>query len=394
MNSPDILIAGGGIAGLTATLALAQLGYSVTCCDAGPETQTKPDTRSTAFLQPSVALLEQLGVWDQLAPLAAELRVMRLADAGGPEASIRYTADFTAAEIGEPRFGWNIPNAHIRSGLLKALSKQSNASLCFKTKVTRLISRDNQCIATTSTGQTLRPKLTLAADGRDSELRETAGIKTTRSRYGQKAVVFTVAHAQPHEGISTEIHRSGGPFTLVPLPDQNGQAASAVVWMENGPEATRLAAISAEDFTQALNERACNVLGPLTLTSDRAIWPIISQQAKRLCEGRMALLAEAAHAMPPIGAQGLNTSLADIIALTDLLASQPPDPGNPEILAKYERLRLKDIEMRVTGVSLLNRAAQSGNQSFQDIRRASLRAIAEIPALKATAMRKGLGIDG
>src|SRR5690606_27539509 len=135
---------------------------------------------------------------------------------------------------------------------------------------------------------------------------------TTVLRYGQKAVVFAVTHDHPHGGMSTEVHRAGGPFTLVPLPDLDGRPCSSVVWMAEGPEALRLAALPEDDFAAAATDRSAWVYGPLRLAAKRQVWPIISQIAHRLTGPRAALVAEAAHVVPPIGAQGLNMSLADI----------------------------------------------------------------------------------
>ena len=145
-------------------------------------------------------------------------------------------------------------------------------------------------------------------------------------RYGQKALTFAVTHPLPHQNISTEIHRSGGPFTLVPLPDRDGLPSSAVVWMERGPEVARLMALDAPEFEAAANARSCQILGPLTLAGRRLVWPMIAQIADRMAGERLALMAEAAHVVPPIGAQGLNMSLADLAALLDL--AQTHDLGS------------------------------------------------------------------
>ena len=216
-------------------------------------------------------------------------------------------------------------------------------------------------------------------------------MRTTR--YGQKALVFAVSHALSHGNVSTEIHRSGGPFTLVPLPESDGLPHSAVVWMERGPEAVRLASLPEADFTAALNARGCGVLGPLAVASPVALWPIISQIAHRLTAPRLALIAEAAHVVPPIGAQGLNMSLGDIALLRDLAVKARDagrDIGAPEVLAAYGRRDL-EVAARVAGIDALNRASMAGAQSLRDLRRAGLRLLGATPGLKQGAMRLGLG---
>jgi 2-octaprenyl-6-methoxyphenol hydroxylase len=187
----------------------------------------------------------------------------------------------------------------------------------------QLLTRETEARVTLSDGARLRARLVIAADGRNSAVREAAGIDVRTTRYGQKALAFAVTHPIPHENVSTEIHRSGGPFTLVPLPDYTGEdgiarPSSAIVWMERGPEVRRLMALDTPEFEAEMTERSAHLFGPLTLVSRRTVWPIISQTAEALSAERVALVAEAAHVVPPIGAQGLNMSLADIRTLLDL----------------------------------------------------------------------------
>ena len=397
----DILIAGGGIAGLTAAAAFASAGLRAACVDPVPPVTERDaagsDLRSTAFLMPSVRLLERAGLWEALAAEAAPLRVMRIADAGGPEPVIRETADFEAGEVGEPVFGYNLPNWLLRREMVARLAELDGASLRAGVRLTDVTSRTREIIARLSDGRQVRAALLVAADGRDSFVRETLGIGARRWSYGQKALVFTVAHELPHEGVSTEIHRSGGPFTLVPLPDHGGRPHSAVVWMETGPRAAALAAMAEPEFTEALNRRACGVLGRLELASPRMLWPIIAQVAERLDGPRTALVAEAAHVIPPIGAQGLNMSLRDIASLIDLAVearAADADIGTPELLARYHRARHGDILARIAGVDLLNRASMAGLPALRDARRAGLRLLFGLPPLRREAMGLGLGAGG
>jgi 2-octaprenyl-6-methoxyphenol hydroxylase len=333
-------------------------------------------------------------LWDRLEEHAAPLRVMRLADAGGPEPAIREVADFDAAEIGAEAFGYNLPNWLLRREMAAQLEGLPNARLIAPARVERVTPRSREVIVQLAGAGQVRAKLLVAADGRDSTVREAVGIGARRWRYGQKAVVFTVTHSLPHEGVSTEIHRTGGPFTLVPLPDLEGRHHSAVVWMETGPRAVVLAAMAEAEFEAALNMRACGVLGELRLASPRRVWPIIAQAADRLDGPRTALVAEAAHVIPPIGAQGLNMSLKDVAVLLDLVVAARNawrDIGDAALLARYGRARHPDILMRIAGVDALNRAAMTSVQAFRDLRRAGLRALHGIAPVRHAAMRLGLG---
>ncbi len=278
--------------------------------------------------------------------------------------------------------------------MVARLADLAAAELRAGVRVERVTPRTEAALAALSDGTQVRAALVIAADGRDSAVREGLGIGVRRWGYGQKAVVFTVTHDLPHDGVSTEIHRSGGPFTLVPLLDRDGKHASAVVWMETGPRAAELAAMPEDAFTAALNLRACGVLGDLRLSGRRMLWPIIAQIASRLDGPRTALVAEAAHVLPPIGAQGLNMSLADIATLLDLCAgarASAGDIGAPELLRRYHRARHGDALVRIAGIDLLNRAAMAGAQPLRDLRRAGLHALHATPPLRRAAMRLGLG---
>ena len=392
----DILVSGGGVAGLTAAAAFGSAGFSVICTDPEPPVTDREasgaDHRSTAFLHPSIPVLQAAGLWDRLAPHAAPLQVMRIIDAGGPVSEPRIVKDFDAAEISDQPFGWNLPNWLLRREMVARLGELPNVTFLPGTATARVMTREAEALATLSDGKRISARLIVAADGRNSTVRQEMGIDVTTTRYGQKALAFAVAHPIPHNNVSTEIHRSGGPFTLVPLPDRNGGPASAVVWMETGPEVARLAALPMDAFEAAINERSCGILGPLRLDSALTRWPIITQVAERLTAPHVALIAEAAHVMPPIGAQGLNMSLADLSALLDLAVARPVDLGSPEMLAAYERKRHLEVKARLAGVDLLNRTSMLGEPFLRDLRAGALNALYSLGPVRKTLMKAGLGV--
>jgi 2-octaprenyl-6-methoxyphenol hydroxylase len=395
IKTTDILISGGGVAGLTAAAAFGTAGFSVICVDPAPpvtdEAAEGADLRTTAFLQPAVAMLQTAGLWQRLAPHAAALQIMRIIDAGGPTAEPRLIRDFNAADISDQPFGQNLPNWLLRREMVARLAELTNVTFRPGTATTGLLTRTSEARVTLSDGETVSARLVVAADGRTSPMRAAAGIGVRTLRYGQKALTFAVTHKVPHQNISTEIHRSGGPFTLVPLPDRNGIPCSAVVWMERGPEAARLASLDPAGFEAAANERSCLILGPLTLASKRLVWPIIAQFADRMSGERLALMAEAAHVVPPIGAQGLNMSLADLAALLDL--AKTGELGGQAMLDAYHHRRHREVEARVLGVDALNRAAMLGAPALRDLRAAALNALYSLAPVRKTLMKVGLGVS-
>jgi 2-octaprenyl-6-methoxyphenol hydroxylase len=393
--STDIVVSGGGVAGLAAAAAFGSAGFSVLCTDPEPPVTDRDaagaDLRTTALLQPSIPVLQAAGLWARLEPDAAPLQIMRIVDAGGVTPEPRLVKDFDAGDISDQPFGWNLPNWLLRREMVARLDELPNVDFRPGTATARLMTRDSEALVTLSDGTRVSTRLVVAADGRNSVVRQALGIGVRTFRYGQKALAFAVSHPVPHQNVSTEIHRSGGPFTLVPLPDRDGMPASAVVWMERGPEAERLAALPVPDFEAAMTERSCQILGPLKLESRRSLWPIISQIADRMSGERTALMAEAAHVMPPIGAQGLNMSLADLRVLLGLVQDNQADIGSAVLLDRYHRIRHWEVQARVMGIDALNRASMASDQGLRDLRATALNAFYSLAPVRKTLMRAGLG---
>ncbi len=396
----DILVAGGGIAGLAAAARLAAAGRQVVVADPAPETagaaaRGTEDLRTTAYLQPGIATLARAGAWEAMERAGAPLHTMRLVDAGGRERVPRERADFRSAELGDRPFGWNVPNTAARAALRERIAALSGATLLAGRRVEDLLVRSGEALARLSDGTTVSAQLAVAADGRDSGLRRLAGIAARRWHYVQSALVFSVVHDIPHDGVSTEIHRTGGPLTLVPMPEHGGRPCSAVVWMMPAARAARLEQADDAALAAQLTAETMGLAGACAIVSPRARWPIIGQVAARMRGERLAILGEAAHVIPPIGAQGLNMSLADVECLARLVeGAGAGDVGADAVLAPYELRRMPEVLARVAGVDILNRFAMAEPQPLRDLRLAGLRAIARIAPVRRLAMRAGLGALG
>ncbi len=392
----DILISGGGVAGLTAAAAFGMAGFTTICVDpAAPvteETAAGADMRTTAFLHPSRRVLEAAGLWTRLVPYALPLQIMRIIDAGGEKSEARLTRDFDAAELSDEPFGWNFPNWLLRREMVAHLATIPQVDFRPGVATSGLLTRETGALVTLSDGTRVRAKLVVGADGRDSFIREATGIPVKTMRYGQKALAFVTTHPIPHGNVTTEIHRSGGPFTLVPQPDRDGTPSSAIVWLERGAEAERLASLPVAAFEAAMTERSTGLMGPLKLVTRRAVWPMMTRIAARFSAQRVALIAEAAHVIPPIGAQGLNMSLADLRCLLDLCERNPAHLGEPAMLAAYNRRRWPEVKIRETGVDFLNRASMVKPGPLRDLRAGILGALYSLRPVRKTLMRAGLGM--
>jgi 2-octaprenyl-6-methoxyphenol hydroxylase len=391
----DIFISGGGIAGQVAATVFAERGFSVIMADPVPPVTEAglagSDLRSTAFLRPARALFEACGLWPVLAPHATPLERLAVIDTTGWPPVVRDRRTFAASEMGEEPFGWNLMNWVVRRELAAYLQGAARITALYGTGFASLVQRTDGVIVRLSDGSQVRAKLAIAADGRMSPLREAAGIGARVTRYGQKALAFTVTHDLPHENVSTEIYNEGGAFTVVPLADVGGKHASAVIWMNFGPRAVDLMAMPVDEFEDVMFARSTGLLGRMRLEGRRSSWPIVTQTAERLTDGRVALVAEAAHALPPIGAQGLNTSLNDIAALIEAVSVSHSDPGAPAVLATYARARRADIAARARVIDLFNRVARSGGAGMQAVRLLGLKAVHDIAPLRRGVMRAGLG---
>ena len=390
----DILISGGGVAGLAAAVAFGAAGFNVIVFDpAQPVTdaaQDGADLRTTAFLQPAQRFLDRAGLWDALAPEATALEIMRIVDAAKEPATQR---DFVADDISDAPFGWNLPNWLLRRVMVDRIAAMPNVSLRTGTGFASMVARLDRALVRLSDGTQIAAKLVIGADGRNSAVRQANNIDVATTRYGQKAITFAVTHPEPHGGISTEVHRDGGPFTLVPLPDHEGQPCSSVVWMDTGPNIAALAALDDDAFTAAANHRSAGVNGPLTLVGKRSVWPIISQIADCITAPRTALVAEAAHVMPPIGAQGLNMSLADMASLLDLAVENRDTLGEPAMLAAYQKARHSDMRLRVTGIDALNRTSMAASPLIHDLRALGVKALHDAAPIRRRLMKMGLGVS-
>ena len=378
--SHDCVVVGAGPAGLAAALALRQAGFDAVCTGPAPNPD-RPDRRTAALLQGSVRFLQALGVWSGFGAEAAPLSALRLVDRTG---RLFRAPDmvFDAGEIGESAFGYNIPNTQIVAVLLDVLG----ASFIATSGVTAIEPADGAMRLSLADGRHLDAKLIVGADGRQSLCRAASGIQTREWRYDQTATVCNFAHSRPHDGVCTEFHYAHGPFTVVPLPG----GWSSLIWVDRPGEAEGLAAMGDAEFAQAIAGRLGGLLGDITATGPRNAFPLAGLVARKLTGERLALVGEAAHVMPPIGAQGLNLGFRDVADLVRCAAGAKPDPGCTDVLAAYETARRGDVLARMAAADLLNRTLVSGLLPLQLARGAGLMALSMFPPLRRAAMRQGM----
>lgn len=379
-HSIDIAIVGAGAVGLAAALALAQRGLSVAVV--GPH-HTPRDGRTVALLDGSWRLLGDLGLADALADKAAPLCVMRLVDDTG-SLFRQPPVEFKASEVGLDAFGWNVENAELVEALA-AKVKETETIRHLAGLVSEIVA-DEAGVMLTGEGFTpLRARLVVGADGRQSRVRAAAGIAARDWRYPQVALTAILNHARDHRETSTEFHTRKGPFTLVPLPGRR----SSLVWLLDPDEADAVAALDDAAFARRVEAQAHSLLGAMALDGPRGRVPMGGLSVERFGAGRMVLIGEAAHVFPPIGAQGLNLGLRDVMALREAV-SAASDPGASAVVAAYDRARTADVRLRTGAVDALNRTLLTDLMPADLLRGAGLLALSRLGPLRRLVMRQGL----
>ncbi len=383
-TSHDILVVGAGPAGLAAAHALASLDLKVAVIGAPPAAR---DTRTAALFAGSVTLLENLGLKGTFEASGEPIHGIRIIDDMGslwraPEVT------FTAAEAGLERFGYNVPNSKLVEALRARAAELPNLEL-IDGGVTGVSPGPDSVEVCIADGRTLSARLVVGADGRQSLCRQAAGTAVRSWGYEQSAVTCTFAHQRPHHGISTEFHRPAGPFTAVPSPG----STSSLVWVERPDEAAGLAALDEGAFRARLEAQLQGLLGPVGEIGPRGVFPLSGLSASPAGAERIALVGEAVHVIPPIGAQGLNLGLRDAACVADCVTDAIAvggDIGAVDVLVAYDRMRRADITTRVWSIDILNRTLLSRATPVQALRGLGMHALHAIGPLRRMAIREGL----
>lgn len=377
-------VVGGGPAGLATAIALAQAGVDTVLV---ARRSSYADNRTTALLGGSVDFLQSLDVWQRCSADAAALRTMRLVDdtsrlIRSPE--VKFSSD----EIGMEAFGYNIENRLLMVAMEARAAELQNL-VRIDDEAESVVTGESSVAITTKQGQPLSAVFVVGADGRHSLCREAAGIGVRHRDLGQAALTLNVAHTRPHGNCSTEFHTESGPCVFVPLPGER----SSVVWVVKPDEAARLKSLDDETLALAAERQSHSILGKLTIAPGRHVFPLAIEHPEHLAARRIALVGEAAHVLPPIGAQGLNMGLRDAADLAEIVRDtwlMGTDPGDDAVLQRYARARRADVFSRTLAVDMANRTLLSNLLPAQSLRAAGMHLLDRVGPIRRLAMREGL----
>jgi 2-octaprenyl-6-methoxyphenol hydroxylase len=383
-TSFDVAVVGGGPAGLSAAIASARSGARTALV---ARRLPYADNRTTALLGASVDFLRGLEVWSHCESEASALKAMRLVDDTGrliraPE--VRFSCE----EIGLEAFGYNVENRT----LVKALEERAGALSGlqrFDDEAEVITPQDDAVLIRLAGEQSVSARLVIGADGRHSMCREAAGIAVRRHDLQQSALTFNITHSRPHQNMSTEFHTPHGPCVFVPLPGDR----CGVVWVAAPKEAARLAALGDDELSEAAEKRSHSIFGRVRVEGGRHVFPLAVEQPGQFARHRIALVGEAAHVIPPIGAQGLNLGLrdaADIAQVIGKAIAAGEDPGAPQMLRRYDWARRPDVASRTFVIDIANRSLLSDLLPVQGLRAMGMHLIGSIGPLRRLAMREGL----
>ncbi len=390
----DIVIAGGGLNGLSMALALRAGGFAVTLVDAVAQkvrANAKFDGRSYAMSIASKRVLSTLGVWDRIADTSPILGI-KVTDGRAGEAPSPLMLAFDHAEIEEGPMGFMAEDRKLRPALLAASNDAGVVHIDHDSVASEVAEATGITVSLTS-GTTLRSRLLIACDGKKSAIADRSGIKRTGWRYDQTALVCAIAHEKPHNCIAHQYFMPSGPLAILPL---QGNRAS-IVWTERDARAAQIQTMSDANYLNELRPRFGSFLGEIELAGARFSYPLGLSIADHFVAKRVALVGDAAHVVHPIAGQGLNAGLKDVAALAEVLTDahrRGEDIGRPDVLNRYERWRRFDTAALAVATDGFNRLFSNDNSALRLIRDIGLAATNAFPGLRRGLIREAAGLTG
>jgi 2-octaprenyl-6-methoxyphenol hydroxylase len=388
----ELLIAGGGLNGMLLGIACADAGLKVAVVDRQDPATMLGDTfdgRTTAIAYGSKLVLDGVGLWPMIANEAEPIREIRVADDNSP-----LFLHYDHRDLGgDAPLGYIVENRVLRRALFERTETLPSFRLLAPRIVGTVTADESGTVATLGDATRIHARLVAAADGKDSPLRQAAGIRTVEWRYKQTGIVTTVAHERPHAGIAVEHFLAAGPFAILPMTGNR----SSIVWTEDAALAPHLVKLPDVQFAAELAARFGDFLGAIEPVGPRFTYPLSLMQAERYTARRLALIGEAAHVIHPIAGQGLNVGIRDCAALAEAVIDARRlglDIGDDSVLERYQRWRRLDAVLLAGVTDGLNRLFSNRIAPLKLARDVGLAAVNRLPLLKRLLMQHAMGTLG
>jgi 2-octaprenyl-6-methoxyphenol hydroxylase len=394
MDRADVIILGGGLVGLALAAALDSSGLSAIVVDAAdPDARLDAafDGRTSAVSSSSMRMLETIGVADHFPEPGCPILKIQVADGLEPGGLA-----FEPSADDEP-LGWMHENRNLRAALRARAEAGRSLWLLWKSRVREIDRGEHGVLVHLEDGRKLHAPLIVGADGRNSMLREQAGIRVARWRYDHKAIVSVLRHERPHDNVAYEIFYPTGPFALLPMTDDGEGHRSAIVWSVQAEDADGFLSLSDEDFAVEARAAMGGFLGEIALAAPRSTYPLGFHHAAQIIARRLALVGDAAHAVHPIAGQGLNLGFRDAAALAQVLvegARLGLELGDRQLLDRYQRWRSLDALSVAFATDSLTRIYGIPGRTASAIRRFGMGLVERVGPLKKTLMSEARGTSG
>jgi 2-octaprenyl-6-methoxyphenol hydroxylase len=389
----DILVIGGGLAGSSLAIACASAGIDVVLVDrVTPVARTAEpfDGKTYAIAYGSKRILDGIGLWQHVESEAQPILEIRVADNNAP-----LFLHYNHREVGDDPLGWIVESRWLRQAAFERIRELPHLTQIAPASATSILRQADGVTATLSTGQVVKARLLVSAEGRGSTIRQDAGIRALKHDYGQDGIVCTVAHEQPHRGIAVEHFMPSGPFAILPMTGDR----SSIVWTERSAISARMVALPRLEFDREVARRFGDFLGAIETVGPIYRYPLSIELPQRIIDRRLALLGDAAHGVHPIAGQGLNLGIRDVAALAELVVDARRlglDPGSADVLARYQRARRFDILALSAVTDGMNRLFSNDIAPIRAIRDIGLAVVntAPLTPVRKLLMKHAMGVLG
>jgi len=392
----EVVIVGGGMAGMTLGCGLAGCGIATAVIERMDPVTINTldfDGRTTSIAHGSAQVLKGIGLWPLIADETEPILDIRVAD-GHPSRGVSpLFLHYDHTEVGDDPFGYIIENRVIRDGLSRLGGQLRNLTIIAPASVETVERHADGADVMLEDGRVLQTSLVVGADGRNSPIRKSAGIGVREFQYDQTAIVCTVSHERAHAGVAVELFLPSGPFAMLPMTAQR----TNIVWTERADLAPAFLDLDDAGFLGEVQRRFGDWLGALDLVGPRFAYPLGLMHADRYTDRRLALISEAAHTIHPIAGQGLNLGIRDVAALAEAVVDAVRlglEPADATVLDRYEASRRIDNTTLVAVTDVLNRLFSNDVAPIRAARDLGLAGVDAIPPLKRVFMRHAMGVLG